>query len=398
MKAYQPSLFEDYRLSLEGAIALTTEYLQDFFSKYKRVAIAFSGGKDSSATVTLVCHLIDTGKIPKPESLTVIYADTRMELPPLHASAMAMLAEVEKRGFQSKIAMAPLDKRMLVYILGRGVPPPNNSTMRYCTSQIKVLPMMSAIASVRDAMPEGERLLMLTGVRIGESAARDQRIAISCSKNGAECGQGWFQYQTYDRTDTFAPILHWRVCHVWDWLVLGDIEHGFPTHMVATAYGGEEAIEDEARTGCIGCPLTEKEVALDNVLALPDWRYLSPLKRLKPIYREMRKFNYRLQKDGTERRKDGSLVKNPNRKGPLTLEARLKFLEEILQIQQEVNEVAIAQSRPVISLINQEEEARIRELIALKTFPDKWDGDEPNGAELLPEVYSDGSIQPLIWS
>lgn len=100
MKAYQPSLFEDYRLSLEGAIALTTEYLQDFFSKYKRVAIAFSGGKDSSATVTLVCHLIDTGKIPKPESLTVIYADTRMELPPLHASAMAMLAEVEKRGFQ----------------------------------------------------------------------------------------------------------------------------------------------------------------------------------------------------------------------------------------------------------------------------------------------------------
>jgi DNA sulfur modification protein DndC len=112
----------------------------------------------------------------------------------------------------------------------------------------------------------------------------------------------------------------------------------------------------------------------------------------------MRKFNYRLQKDGTERRKDGSLVKNPNRKGPLTLEARLKFLEEILQIQQEVNEVAIAQSRPIISLINQEEEARIRELIDIKTFPDKWDGNEPNGAELLPEVYSDGSVQPLIWS
>lgn len=61
-------------------------------------------------------------------------------------------------------------------------------------------------------------------------------------------------------------------------------------------------------------------------------------------------------------------------------------------------EGAIAQSRPVISLINQEEEARIRELIALKTFPDKWDGDEPNGAELLPEVYPDGSVQPLIWS
>ena len=34
---------------------------------------------------------------------------------------------------------------------------------------------------------------MLTGVRIGESAARDQRIALSCTKDGGECGQGWFQ-------------------------------------------------------------------------------------------------------------------------------------------------------------------------------------------------------------
>jgi hypothetical protein len=28
---------------------------------------------DSSAVVTLVIHLIETGQIPKPESLTVIY-------------------------------------------------------------------------------------------------------------------------------------------------------------------------------------------------------------------------------------------------------------------------------------------------------------------------------------
>ncbi len=36
----------------------------------------------------------------------------------------------------------------------------------------------------------GENFLMLTGVRIGESAARDQRIALSCTKDGGECGQG----------------------------------------------------------------------------------------------------------------------------------------------------------------------------------------------------------------
>ena len=397
MKNQQIGLFDDARLSQPQAVEMTAEILQDYFERYNHVAIAFSGGKDSTATLTTVIHLIETGRLSRPQSLTAIYADTRLELPPLHMAAMATLAEVERRGFNTQIAMAPLDKRMLVYILGRGVPPPNNSTLRYCTAQIKVNPMMAALDALRERLSDGERLLMLTGVRLGESAVRDRRIALSCSKNGAECGQGWFQHQTYDRTDTLAPIIHWRVCHVWDWLIEGEILHGFPTMMVAQAYGGDEAIESMARTGCIGCPLTQKETALDGVLKMPAWSYLAPLKRLKPIYERMREFQYRLQKDGSERRRDGSLVKNPGRKGPLKLEARLMFLEEILSIQRDINEVAVADSRPTCYLINSEEEARIRELIELQTFPDGWSGTEPGGEEMLPEVYSSGYVQPLLF-
>jgi DNA sulfur modification protein DndC len=37
------------------------------------------------------------------------------------------------------------------------------------------------------------KILMITGVRQGESAIRDDRIAMSCGKDGAECGQGWYQ-------------------------------------------------------------------------------------------------------------------------------------------------------------------------------------------------------------
>jgi DNA sulfur modification protein DndC len=397
MKSKQIGLFNDARLTQSEAIEMTASILGDYFRQYNHVAIAFSGGKDSTATLTTVIHLIETGKIPRPRSLSAIYADTRLELPPLHIAAMATLAEVERHGFSTQVAMAPLDKRMLVYILGRGVPPPNNSTLRYCTAQIKVNPMMATLSALRESLPDGERLLMLTGVRLGESAVRDRRIALSCSKNGAECGQGWFQHSSYDRTDTLAPILHWRVCHVWDWLIEGEILHGFPTMMVAQAYGGDEAIEAEARTGCIGCPLTQKETALDAILKMPHWSYLAPLKQLKPIYERMREFQYRLQKDGSERRRDGSLVKNPGRKGPLKLEARLMFLEEILSIQNEINEVAIATSRPTYFLINEEEEARIRELIELRTFPDGWSGTESGGEILLPEVYSSGYVQPLLF-
>ena len=73
--------------------------LRHYGSLYKHWAISFSGGKDSSAVVTLVIHLIETGQIPKPESLTVIYADTRQELPPLHNAAIGILDEVEPQGY-----------------------------------------------------------------------------------------------------------------------------------------------------------------------------------------------------------------------------------------------------------------------------------------------------------
>lgn len=393
----QMSLFESDRLTLDKAIELTIASLKAYGSNYKHWVASFSGGKDSSTTVTLIAHLIESGLVPRPETFTIIFSDTRLELPPLYASAMEILAQMRDRGFNTKVVMAPLDKRFLVYVLGRGVPPPSN-TFRWCTGAIKVDPMTKALELERSRLQADKRLLMLTGVRVGESAARDQRISISCSKNGGECGQGWFQNLTAPQTDTLAPILHFRQCHIWDWLWLEAPALGFSTTQVAEAYGGGElADEIGARTGCIGCPLASKDTALDAVIKQPQWAYLAPLKRLRPIYERMRLFSNRLQKDGTETKKDGSLVANPGRKGPLTLEARSHFLTEILQIQADVNVEAIKSDRPTISLINPEEEMRIRELIALRTFPDGWSGDEPRGDIMLSEVYPNGNKQLLLF-
>jgi DNA sulfur modification protein DndC len=200
-------------------------------------------------TPVVVAHLIETGVIPRPQSLTVLYADTRMEIPPLQVSAMRMMGELQKRGFHTRVVLPAMDDRYVVYMFGRGVPPPKNR-FRWCTSQIKIEPMLNALKELRDQA--GEKLLMLTGVRLGESAARDARIVMSCSSDCAECGQGWFQEATPESVaDTLAPLLHWRVCHVWDWLVFGD--HEYPTRMVANVYGGDEAVEINARTGCPTC-------------------------------------------------------------------------------------------------------------------------------------------------
>ena len=132
----QLSLFEKDRATSQDAIALTIQSLKAYGQDYKHWQISFSGGKDSSCLVTLVIHLIETGEIPKPDTLTVMYADTRQELPPLHASAMQILREVSRRGFTSQVVTAPIDKRFWVYILGRGVPPPNNSTLRWLRNRL----------------------------------------------------------------------------------------------------------------------------------------------------------------------------------------------------------------------------------------------------------------------
>lgn len=391
------SLFEEERLSLPRAIALSIESLQHYGSFYRHWAIAFSGGKDSSATVTLVVHLIETGQIPRPESLTILYADTRQELPPLHLAAMGILKELEQRGFDTRVVLPDLDYRYFVYMLGRGVPPPSN-TFRWCTPKLKVMSMERELEKLREE--RGEKFLMLTGVRIGESAARDQRIAMSCTKDGGECGQGWFQQSSSGAiADTLAPIVHWRVCHVWDWLLQADLELGFPTFEIAKVYSqdvsdGEEPMN--ARTGCIGCPLVQKDAALDRVVAQPEWAYLAPLQKLRPLYWEIKKPQYRLRKHG-EVNKNGTLAAKQNRLGPLTLEARRWMLEQVLEIQAEVNAMAQRLGKPSLSLINDEELARIEELVAAHTYPEKWDGTEHRGDEWLPEILPDGSVQPLLF-
>lgn len=383
------------RMVSEEAIELTLQSLRAYWDRHEHVAIAWSGGKDSTATLTLMIHLIEAGELPRPARLFVFYADTRQELPPIQIAAEQVMALLRLRDWiEVVVVRAPLDKRFMVYILGRGVPPPNNNTLRWCTRQIKVEPMAEALAAAIAGLPG--TALMITGVRQGESAVRDGRIEMSCSKDGAECGQGWYQQALPEsrgvrgRIATLAPILHWRVCIVWDWLKVYAPQPefgGWPVRILADAYGGDDAEEINARTGCIGCPLAVKDTALDYLVGTAEWAHLAPLKELKPLYRWMREPAQRLRKAGAETLKDGSLAKNPQRMGPLTLEARATALAKILDIQ----------SRARVDLINAEEEVRIRELIAARTFPDKWDGSEPNAAKWLDRVNQDGSVEPILF-
>ncbi len=397
------TLFDSERMQMSDSIRQTVESLCEYGSAYDDWVFAWSGGKDSTTCLTLVIYLIESGQVPAPKSITILYADTRQEILPLWHCAAELRSELVDRGLETHVVTAPIDKRMWVYILGRGVPPPNNNTLRYCTRQIKIEPMASEVKRIADA--RGRKVLVLTGVRLGESAARDNRIALSCSTNGAECGQGYFQESLKNAAaDTLAPIVHWRVCHVWEWL-----KHWAPqnqygdwsTALLADAYGGDEAEEINARTGCVCCPLASKDSALDAVIRLPKWEYLAPLKQIREIYRALRLPENRLRKPGGERRKDGTLCTNQQRLGPLTMDARWSALRELQEIQAAVNAAAARSpawmKRPFVDHLNEEEHLRIAELIRLNTWPDGWSGTEPTGDVSMPDYHADGSIQHLLF-
>jgi DNA sulfur modification protein DndC len=339
--------------------------------------VAYSGGKDSSATVTFVAWAIRTGQVPVPDSLTVLYADTRLELPPLQQTAMQLMGALQDTGVKTRIVLPGLDDRFLIYMLGYGVPPPSN-TFRWCTPKIKVEPMHAVLAQLRDSVDE--KFLMLTGVRMGESEARDRRIAFSCSRDSGECGQGWFETGTPESVaDTLAPLLHWRLCHVYDWLYFDPFGHGYDVHGIASVYG-----EGEVRTGCMGCPLASRDVALERLVRQPEWERLAPLLELKPLWRELKRPRWRKRKIEPEKRKDGRWGTNVQRMGPLTMEARAYGLERVLDIQE----------RAGVELIDATEESRIREMWELDMWPRKWNAGDADATQPIDalSLTADGKL------
>ena len=162
----QGNLFEGGRLQMDESIDLTVLSLLTHAAGFEHWAFAWSGGKDSSLLLTLAIWLILSGRVRAPKSLTVLYADTRLELLPLWLSAQTIREELDEKApelaalgcsLDVRTVVAPMDKRFLVYILGRGVPPPNNATLRWCTRQIKVDPMRAELSRVMDRVGDSPR-------------------------------------------------------------------------------------------------------------------------------------------------------------------------------------------------------------------------------------------------
>lgn len=174
-------LFEQSKMTLDEAIEESLASLREYGTRFPNWVASYSGGKDSTGVITFVQWAIKKGLITPPQSFKIMLADTKLEIIPLVLAAKNMLETMQSEGVETQIVIPDIDDRVFVAILGRGLPPFNNGR-RTCTRMLKGDPMVKAVKSMQDL----DNTMFLTGVRLGESRNRDERISVSCNSDGGE--------------------------------------------------------------------------------------------------------------------------------------------------------------------------------------------------------------------
>jgi len=188
-----------------------------YFSNNKPWIIGYSGGKDSSSVVHLVIETIN--ELPaedRTKRIYVISSDTLVENPLIKESLKTNLHKIETSAHSKNINLTThlvhprYDDTFWVNIIGKGYPSPNQ-TFRWCTDRMKISPTNEFIKKVVDEQGE---VIMLLGVRRGESNSRD-RVLDSHSVEESLL----MRHTTLQNAYVFAPIIEFNVEDVWSVLL-----------------------------------------------------------------------------------------------------------------------------------------------------------------------------------
>jgi DNA sulfur modification protein DndC len=300
----------DCERRLEGMIQASLRGVKAMHKRgYRRWYVMYSGGKDSTAALVLTLEALkDTNAC-----VEVLYCDTQLEIPTLHQFAKGFLQFLSNKGVKTTVLTPDPEESFWVQIIGRGYPMPHNG-FRWCTARLKVRPVERYLKTLA---VQGSQGLVVTGVRFGESDARDLRLKLSCSRGG-ECGQGvWYEESMRLGLGYFSPIVIWRECDVWDFLTFIAPSWGYPTAGLSAVYQGRET-----RFGCWTCSVVSQDRTMQKIVAFdPQWRPLL----------EFRNWLVMFTRDPANRvyKRDGS-------PGRLTMAARKTVLMRLRELEEQL--------------------------------------------------------------
>ncbi|WP_171958557.1 phosphoadenosine phosphosulfate reductase family protein, partial [Escherichia coli] len=162
--------------------------LAEYISEVQRIycadkrpwVIGYSGGKDSSAVITLV-YLALLGLPPemRNKDVFVVSSDTLVETPVVVDLIKKTMLQIEAGAKRNGLpitqhAVTPkTNETFWVNLLGKGYPAPTRS-FRWCTERMKINPVSDFI---KEKVSQFDEVIVVLGSRSSESASRAQVIA-----------------------------------------------------------------------------------------------------------------------------------------------------------------------------------------------------------------------------
>jgi DNA sulfur modification protein DndC len=244
--------------------------------------IGFSGGKDSTALLTLVWEaLLQVRELPTPFQLRrpvfVVCNDTMVENPIISEYTSRVLQRIEIAAKDQNLpirvikTIPRLEDSFWVNTIGRGYPVPNNA-FRWCTDKLKIKPTSRFISEQVDVTGE---VIILLGTRSSESQARAQSM-----KKHEIKGKRLTKHPSQANTYIYAPIRDLMVEEVWG-IIHSTSPWGFDNNELYSIYRDASADDYEcptmvtnkehsscgqSRFGCWTCTVVKQDKSMASLV------------------------------------------------------------------------------------------------------------------------------------
>ena len=437
MKLLNQHDLQDYIEFIENE-SFAGSQLHNFVADTQRVYLAdkrpwvlgYSGGKDSSAVMTLIYFaLLGLKPEDRHKPVFVVASDTLVETPMVvdHVDrSLRLIEEGAKREglpITSHKVVPKSNNTFWANLLGKGYPAPTRN-FRWCTERMKIDPVSSFI---KERVSEYDEVIVVLGSRSQESASRAQVI-----KKHKIDGSDLAVHTTLSNAFIYTPIDTWSVDDVWKilrlchlkteetpygiknkWFDKYDLEWENPwggknlilwnLYKDSSGQGECPMVIDEttpscgnSRFGCWTCTVVTRDRAMESLIQNGE-QWMTPLLKYRNILSRStspklkKKYRNHIRRDGrlafkTLKEDKERVLTDDYTTGPYKLKYRQHAMRLLLNIQKQFND----QGRNV-------EVITVEELHAVRH---EWlnDPNEPDWDDTLPDIVFDALGVKLDWT
>ncbi|CAD2224083.1 conserved hypothetical protein [Pseudoalteromonas sp. 3J6] len=437
MKLLNQYDLEDYIEFIENE-SFAGSQLHNFVADTQRVYMAdkrpwvlgYSGGKDSSAVMTLIYFaLLGLKPEDRHKPVFVVASDTLVETPMVvdHVDkSLKLIEEGAKREglpITSHKVVPKSNNTFWANLLGKGYPAPTRN-FRWCTERMKIDPVSTFI---KERVSEYDEVIVVLGSRSQESASRAQVI-----KKHKIDGSDLAVHTTLSNAFIYTPIDTWSVDDVWKilrlchlkteetpygtknkWFDKYDLEWENPwggknlvlwnLYKDSSGQGECPMVIDEttpscgnSRFGCWTCTVVTRDRAMESLIQNGE-QWMTPLLKYRNILSRStspklkKKYRNHIRRDGrlafkTLKEDKERVLTDDYTTGPYKLKYRQHAMRLLLNIQKQFND--------------QERDVELITVDELHAVRHEWlnDPNEPDWDDTLPVIVFDALGIKLDWT